>query len=43
MGDVEALKKQVSDLEVEKKRLQCCSERLQQTLNEFSSKQEKVR
>lgn len=43
MGDIEALKKQVFDLESQKKILQNDSERLMQTLKEISSKQEKVR
>ena len=42
MGDVEALKNQVFELEAQKKRLQCDSDRLQQTLNEISSNHEKV-
>ena len=42
MGDVEGLKKKVSELEGQKKKLQFDSVRLQQTLNEISSKQEKV-
>ena len=42
MGDVESLKKKVSELEGQKKKLQFDSVRLQQALNEISSKQEKV-
>lgn len=43
MGDVDSLKRQVTELEAQKKRLQFDSERLQKTLNVISSKQEKVR
>lgn len=42
MGDVEALRKQILSLEAEKKTLQMDAERLQQTLNEISSKHEMV-
>lgn len=43
LADVEALKTQVCELEAQKIQLQCDSERLKQTLNEISTKQEKVR
>ena len=43
IGDVDSLKRQVTELEAQKKRLQFDSERLQKTLNDISSKQEKVR
>lgn len=43
MRDVDSLKRQVTELEAQKKRLQFDSERLQKTLNDISSKQEKVR
>lgn len=42
MGDVEALKKQVVALEMEKETLQRDAKRLQLTLKEISSKHEKV-
>ena len=39
MGDIERLKKQISELESQKKKLQFDSERLKQTLNEITLKQ----
>lgn len=41
MGDIERLKKQISELESQKKKLQFDSERLKQTLNEITLKQQR--